>query len=123
MNRILNLTQHMATPSQVEEGVFEPADKKEVQNLLTFATLPSDEQVWTAAKRLADVAAREMNPPGEVMIGGAPYLMPALQSALAARGLQAIYSFSERKCIEEALPDGTVKKTMIFDRTGFVRTY
>ena len=54
------------------------------------------------------------------MIGGAPYLMSALENALMAVGIKPLYSFSERVSMEETIADGTVRKTNVFRHVGFV---
>ena len=38
---ILNLTQHVATPEQMADGVVEPKNKARVQELLTFTGKPT----------------------------------------------------------------------------------
>lgn len=115
---ILNLTQHIPTPAQVEAGVVEPRNKAEVQNLLTFEVLPSKEEIKARAQalaRLAQAAGAEA-----ALIGGVQYLMSSLEQALKEVGIKPIYSFSVRRSVEERLPDGTVRKTSIFEHRGWV---
>ena len=117
--RILNLTQHPATPEQVAAGVVEPADKGQVQNLLTFDTLPTRNEICNRAWTLAQIAYQS----GEtaIMIGGAPYLMGPLESNLrSSMQLTVLYSFTQRVSEEQSLPDGTVKKTAVFKHVGWV---
>ena len=121
MKKILNLTQHAATQEQIEAGVYEPEDKTEVQNLLTFDTLPTSQDVWTRANKLAKLAAREGAT--AVMIGGAPYLMGPLDSALEDEGIHSFYAFSIRESVDVHQPDGSIKKTMVFKHAGFVQNY
>ena len=118
MSTIINLTQHESTKEQKIEGVFEPLEKKEVQSLLTFTSLPSREVIFAKAKALANIAVAEEAT--AAMIGGAPYLMGPLEEALKKRGIQPLYSFSERKSIDETLSDGSVKKVAIFCHAGWV---
>ena len=54
------------------------------------------------------------------MIGGAPYLMGALEVALKKVGIQPVYSFSERVSKEVVLEDGTTQKTSVFCHKGFI---
>lgn len=54
------------------------------------------------------------------MIGGAPFLMAPLEGALRTRGVIPLYAFSVRESVEEALPDGSVRKTQVFRHAGFV---
>jgi len=116
---ILNLTQHSATPAQLQAGVVEPEDKGAVQTLLTFEGLPSREQIHARALALAELA----NNAGctDVMVGGAPYLMGPLEDALRGRRMNPIFAFSERKSVEKTDPEtGEVKKNTVFIHLGFV---
>jgi len=99
---------------------------------LLIQRLAYREQVEERAERLADLAYKlvvELSGGfwpsdkswGYVMIGGAPYLMPPLQRALLKRGLKPLYAFSRREVIEEAQPDGSVRKSIIFRHIGWVR--
>ena len=54
------------------------------------------------------------------MIGGAPYLMSALETALTARGIEPVYSFTERNVVTKDNPDGTTSKVTVFEHKGFV---
>ena len=54
------------------------------------------------------------------MIGGAPFLMSPLESALLNNGIEPVYAFSTRESVEKKLPDGSVQKTNIFKHKGFV---
>lgn len=54
------------------------------------------------------------------MIGGAPYFMAPLETALEWRGIIPLYAFSKRECHEKRNPDGSVSKTMVFRHEGFV---
>ena len=118
MTKIINLTQHQATAAQAAEGVFEPKDKTAVQQLLTFEDLPTKEDIVARAEALADIAKAENAE--NAMIGGAPYLMGALENALKGRGIQPLYAFSVRESIEEHLPTGEVIKKNVFRHLGFV---
>lgn len=116
---ILNLTQHAASPEQVEAGVVEPEEKARVQELLTFASLPSLAEIYERAEALAEVASR--HGATQVMIGGAPYLMAPLEWGLLKRGILPLYSFTERVSEEQVQPDGTTRKVSTFRHVGFVR--
>lgn len=117
--RILNLTQHPATPEQIAEGVIEPDDKKVVQELLTFVGMPTWDDIVNRAEQLATLAKKFGA--DAAMIGGAPYLMEPLHTALYHEAIQPVYAFSERRSQEEVQPDGSVKKTNVFVHVGFVR--
>lgn len=117
---IINMTQHPATPEQLEAGVFEPADKAQVQRLLTFDSIPSREEMQERARLLANIA--KSYGCEAAMIGGAPFFMAPLEAALMAAGLKPLYAFSTREAVEEIQPDGSVKKTAVFKHAGWVET-
>jgi len=120
--RILNLTQHTASAEQVAAGVVEPENKELVQGLLTFDTMPTRADVVERAKKLAVVASyhRDCNDTSTVMIGGAPFLMGALEEALTGAWLTPVYAFSVRESAENMSADGCVVKTNVFRHVGFV---
>ena len=107
----INLTQHIATP---EQGCFEPDNKGSVQALLTFEEMPDAAEILRTAADLAGIAVD--HGATEAMIGGAPFLMPALERALRRCGIVPLYAFSRRESVD--LPDG--KKTSVFRHIGFV---
>jgi len=115
---IINLTQHPATQDQIKAGVVEPANKKEVQNLLTFNQIPNRDEIIARAEALADIALASGYK--KALIGGAPYLMAPLERALKKRGIEPLYAFSIREVVEQTLPDGSTKKISIFKHAGFI---
>jgi hypothetical protein len=118
--RILNLTQHAATPEQIKAGVFEPSadDKEVIRSLLTFNLLPGPWDFRIRARRLAEIVlAAGFN---RAMIGGAPYLMPALVAELKRCSIEPLAAYSLRESVEQTLADGAVEKTMVFRHKGFV---
>jgi len=126
MMRILNLTQHNATAEQSAAGVFEPSDKQTIRKQLTFADIPDGEEIYDRARRLAFTAKGEAISAGVksgeryAMVGGAPFLMPALERLLRAKGIVPLYAFSRRESVEQTLPDGSVEKINKFVHLGFV---
>lgn len=118
MTRIINLTQHAASAEQIEAGVVEPADKRAVSALLTFDSCPNRDEIARRAGELAAMAASGGFP--AAMIGGAPYLMGPLESALRGAGVTPLYSFSTRESVEQTQPDGSVRKVAVFRHTGWV---
>ena len=123
--RILNLTQHTATAAQSAAGVFEPTDhlKKAVRKELTFETLPDAQEIHLRARFLTSYAIAALAAGGYAkyaMVGGAPFLMPALERLLRAKGIVPLYAFSRRESVEQTLPDGSVKKINSFVHLGFV---
>lgn len=125
---IINLTQHTATPEQVAQGVAElpEAEGHAVRDLLTFSTPPEEGEIVARARDIALIAATALGGdegdihPSRAMIGGAPYLMGALESALIEQGILPCYAFSIREVLEQTQADGTVRKTAVFRHAGFV---
>lgn len=116
---MLNLTQHKATQDQLNNGVIEPylADKECIQTLLTFNELPNRSIITERAIRIALIA--EKYEQDSAMIGGAPFLMPILQSELLDSGIQPFYAFTKRESIEKTVDDKVIK-TNVFKHAGFV---
>ena len=115
--KIINLTQHMATPEQVAAGVVEPDDKSAVREVLTFGALPNAGEITRQANILTAMAAKY----SQAMIGGAPYLMGPLEAALKASGIIPLYAFSVRESVETSDPQtGVVTKTQRFRHLGFI---
>lgn len=116
MKRI-NLTQHVA---QQEQACISrtPEFAEAVQKLLTFEELPLAKIISARAGALAQMA--KTIGADEAMIGGAPYLMPALEIALLAVGVDPVYAFSKRVSIEEIQKDGSIIKRTVFKHLGFV---
>ncbi len=125
---ILNLTQHPATPEQLEAGVVDlpAAERSELCELLTFEELPSSEELDNRAEYLAQmVTCSEIFEDGapmgtRVMIGGAPFFMEPLAQTLRAHGYIPVYAFSRRESVETDDGQGGVRKTAIFRHLGFV---
>ncbi len=114
---IINLTQHAASSEQEAAGVVNVAERTVLSELLTFATLPTSAGLVDRAEALADLATGYT----AAMIGGAPYLMAALEQALLTRGIEPVYAFSVRESIEQVQADGSTRKTAVFRHVGFVR--
>lgn len=117
--KIVNLTQHAATPEQVEQGVEDLQGQAlaDLRALLTFNELPTPGSV--AARALALAAFAEGHE--AAMIGGAPYLMPALEAALLEAGVLPLYAFSRRESLDVPQEDGSVRKVAVFRHLGFVQ--
>ena len=118
MTKIINLTQHEASAEQKKAGVIEPVEKERIKRLLTFDEIPSKVEIRAVASALAEIAADEKV--SAAMIGGAPFLMSALEFALRNGGIKPLYAFSKRESAEEKLPDGSTRKTTVFKHLGFV---
>lgn len=127
---IVNLTQHSATAEQIAAGVVDlPAPEREaLAALLTFDALPTRKEIEDRAADISELAAYnglggdDTDSPfvGAAMIGGAPYLMSALERALLAVSITPMYAFSVRESVEQSQPDGSVRKVNVFRHAGFV---
>ena len=116
---IINLTQHDATQHQRDVGVIAPKNYNEhIKALLTFDTIPTVADINRRATKLAEYALESGCK--RAMIGGAPYLMSALETALKAQGIAPVYAFSQRESVETVTADGIVTKTNMFKHIGFV---
>lgn len=126
---IINLTQHEATPDQKAQGVVDlpTAHRKALTEALTFDELPSSEEIIQRANAIVSIAtmnglggdADEDPWPTAAMVGGAPWLMPALCRALENTGIQPLFAFSTREAVEVE-QDGQVVKTSRFIHRGFI---
>jgi len=117
--KIINLTQHKASAEQVEAGVFDLPETSILRDVLTFREIPTVENIKNRAQLLAGLALTSNA--DAAMIGGAPYLMGALEKELKSKGVQPMYSFTERVSVEVQNPDGTVTKTAVFKHQGWVK--
>lgn len=122
---ILNLTQHAATPEQIAQGVGDlnphHGEIQQLKALLTFESLPTAEEVYERAYAIAALAQSYFV--DTAMIGGAPYLMGALERALNKVGIKPVYAFSERVSEEQVQEDGSVHKVNVFKHIGFVEVW
>ena len=118
--KIVNLTQHLATPEQKEAGVvdFEKNTAEKVKQLLTFETIPTQTELVDRANQLVIFA--EISGADAALIGGAPFFMSTLEKELKREGIKPLYAFSRRESVEKTLPDGSIQKTNIFKHIGFV---
>jgi hypothetical protein len=129
---ILNLTQHPATPEQTAAGVVDlpPNERAILQRLLTFEQPPSVQDLMDRAQQICALAIHNSlggddgdDPhPEFAMIGGAGYLMPALEQHLREHGIQPVHAFTRREVVERTEPDGAVTKSAVFRHAGFVST-
>lgn len=127
---IINLTQHQATADQVAVGVVNLPEflRADLIEALTFTSLPDMEELEARADFISELACQNGLGPDDMddpfirraMIGGAPYLMGYLVSALRAKGIEALYSFTQRETVETVNPDGSITKTAVFRHQGWV---
>jgi len=55
----------------------------------------------------------------DALIGGAPYLVDLLKERLKELGVRPVYATSVRRSVEEIMPDGSVRKTQVFEHLRF----
>lgn len=117
---ILNLTQHCATPDQIEAGVIDlkEVDRAILSDIITFEKLPNRLQIAAAVSMAVSLCARY--DAEKAMIGGAPFLMEPMVTGLKKSGIQPIFAFSKRESKEIQKDDGTVEKVAVFRHEGFV---
>lgn len=120
---MLNLTQHVATPEQVQAGVRDLPETARVilSGLLTFKGLPTRPELQRAARSILSLIGGFIIDGEPAMIGGAGFFLPYLTKALDVEGIDAFHAFSERVSIEETMPDGSVRKINMFKHVGFVQ--
>lgn len=125
--RIINLTKHQATPPQVADGVEDLSDdlRQVLLDILVFKDIPTVAEMQYRALRVRGLLADHLRG-GEkvrgcaVMIGGMPAFDPVLEKVLVSAGAHVGYSFTQRNCEEELLPDGSIKLLYTFLHQGFV---
>lgn len=122
--KILNITQHKATPEQIVAGVIDlPVFIQDVlKNALNFNELPDEGALQERANAIAMMAKSHPSKARKAMIGGAPYLMRPLEAALRDVGIVPLYAFSVRES-KEMIRDGVVQKVSVFKHLGFVGDY
>ena len=106
--KVLNLTQHAATPDQVVAGVVDiDADlKSALVSAITFPVLYTAETLTARARWVAGLVSAyndkvsDADKVAHVMIGGMPSFMPPLQAELIAAGYTVGYACSERVSVD-----------------------
>lgn len=116
--KIINLTQHPASAEQIEAGVIDLPKESGLSLALTFNELPTKETIQNRANLITGIAM--MNGATHAMIGGAPFLMSALEHTLKEKDIVPLYAFSQRISVEKTTETGEVIKTSIFQHKGFV---
>lgn len=92
---ILNLTHNVATQEQKEQGVVELStqDKALLINLISFDELPTKKELFNRASQVVELAVKYNAT--HAILGGAPYFMSYLESALAIDAGISVYAFSK----------------------------
>lgn len=124
---IYNLTQHKATPDQERDGVVNLSDHRigDLKTLLDFDAMPSHSDIVRRAKLIARLVIAEAIDdeqygyyPIGVMIGGAPWLMPALTNVLKEEDISVFFAYPPRVSKDIVKEDGSVEKVSIFEYQG-----
>lgn len=117
---ILNLTQHRATPDQIEAGVIDlkEVDRAIFSDIITFKKLPNRLQIAAAVSMAVSLCARYYAE--KAMIGGAPFLIEPMVTGLKKSSIQPVFAFSKRVSKEVVKDDGTVEKVSVFKHEGFM---
>lgn len=115
---IINLTQHLSTTEQQAEGVFDlrDEDRARLTAMLTFDPQYTRKDLEFAAEEI--VGLLKEYDCYRAMVGGMPSFMPILERALVAAGVAVGYARSERVSVDQAMPDGTVRKVATFKHVG-----
>jgi hypothetical protein len=132
--KIINMTQHHATPEQKAVGVVDLPEhmREEVSQVITFDEIPSPKEMTVRAQQVVAIFRRGQDAISQegmiqvgitAMIGGAPYFMASLERILMADGIEPVYAFSRRESEDQTQPDGSVKKVAVFRHAGFVKVY
>lgn len=117
---IINFTQHSPTAEQIAAGVIDPIPVDVRNGILTFAGIPTSADIVTRAHEAVTAISEIAEKGTKVMIGGAPFFMGTLESALKIAGFTPVYAFSERVSVDVHQEDGSVVKTAKFVHKGFV---
>ncbi len=90
--RILNLTQHTATPEQSKMGVLDLhiSVKRKVKELLMFTETPEKSELQARACELVSIVKKY--DVTDVLIGGAPFFMSTLEKELINAGFRPVYA-------------------------------
>lgn len=128
--KILNLTQHAATPEQLAVGVVDvgPDVRSDVDKLLAFDDVPTATDLDMRAHlfaRLAMVCWCTRNPRGgqlpRVMIDPPVYLASAIERNLIEFGIEPLHSFAKPTLtITSTNDDGETVKTLVTEHVGFI---
>lgn len=124
---ILNITQHAPSQEQAEAGVKNICKEylDGLKSLLTFQGIPTSADLQDRANLILESLGYWTDQcqgfnygRDAVMIGGAPWFMPVLESVLLQAGYKVVYAFSERVSTEN--PETGVK-TSTFNHLGFYK--
>ena len=119
--KVFNLTKHQMTQDQLEAGGVNVPAAQSANNLQDFMAVPSHEELESRANALMNLASAAGAELGDgVMIAGAMYFIPALVQAARNSWFTPTFSFTQRKAVEDKLPDGSVKLSYVFKHESWV---
>ena len=123
--RIYNLTQHQATPEQIEAGVVDlpESNRSILKQLLTFDTIPTHQEMNQRASAIIALLPDNLTRGTKVMVGGAPFFMGTIECMCACHDLIPVHAFSKRVSWEERMPNGIVEKRSSFVHEGFIPAF
>lgn len=119
-DKILNLTQHLSTKVQSEQGVIEPKDKEYVKNIITFDDIPNLEDLRQRANLLVDLCREE--DVQFALIAGAHWWLIVLEHYLRLHGITPLQSFSKRVSYEHTNENGTTHLVSTFVHAGWMQS-
>lgn len=109
------------TQDQLEAGGVNVPAAQSANNLQDFMAVPSESDLKYRANELMRLAIEAGAERGDgVMIAGAMYFIPALVQAARNSGFTPTFSFTQRKAVEDKLPDGSVKLSYVFKHESWV---
>ncbi|MGL5962855.1 MAG: hypothetical protein ACRCZ2_00415 [Fusobacteriaceae bacterium] len=117
---IYNFTVHTLTNEQKQDGAVEVNEdiRSHILKILNMENMPSSQILYKRALELADIAKK--NNIKKILIGsGVPAFNYFLVKKLKDIGVEGIYSFSKRVCVESHCTNGEVKKEYVFKHLGF----
>ena len=115
---VVNLTQHLSTPEQIKDGVFDLPEglREKLVKALTFSADYSRDDLEAAAEAIIEIV-KEIDC-YRAMVGGMPAFMAPLERALIKEGIAVSYARSERVSVDQVQADGSVRKTATFRHAG-----
>ncbi len=118
--KLLNCTNHTTTAKQTAMGIVDPSqeDMTLLHKAITYDTIPTAEEIKGTCKVLLDLV-KKYECDG-ALIGGALFLIGEEERTLFEHNYCTAYAFTKRISKEEVLPDGSVRKTSIFDSSDTI---
>ena len=117
--KVFNLTKHVMTPAQIQDGGINVPEAQASNNSL-FVTLPTSADIQSRAINLVALAVNAGAVAGDsVLVAGAAYWVPAITAAAKTKGLNVVASFTQRVAVETREGD-EVKLSYTFKHEGWV---